>query len=148
MKAQKTKGCIFCQALKQKNDRKNLILYRGKHAFIMLNKYPYIHGHLMISPLRHVADFEDLNDSEKLEMLNLVQRGILLLKKELKAQGINLGVNLGRVAGAGVLGHIHFHLVPRWEGDTNFMPFLGNTRVISEDLEKTYQRLSRSLKKK
>jgi len=140
--------CVFCKSLKEKKDKKNLILYQGEHCFIVLNKYPYTHGHLMIAPLRHVAKFENLKNQEKLEMFNLIQRSIAILKKGLKAQGFNMGMNIGKVAGAGVLGHIHLHLVPRWEGDTNFMPMLGKTKVISEDLKKTFQKLSKPFKQK
>jgi len=139
----KGKGCIFCKALKEKKDKKNLILYRGEHSFVILNKFPYNHGHLMIAPIRHLAKIEDLNNKEKSEIFDLLQRSVVILKKELKAQGFNAGINAGRIAGAGVLGHVHLHLVPRWEGDTNFMPMLGKTKVISEDLKKTFKKLKK-----
>ena len=145
MKKMNKNGCIFCKALKGKKDKDNLVLYRGSHCFIIMNKFPYTHGHLMLAPKRHVAKFEDLKKEEKQELMDLIQRGISALKKALKAQGYNLGMNIGRAAGAGVLGHIHLHLVPRWEGDTNFMPMLSKTKVISEDLKKTYTKLKKYL---
>ncbi len=143
MKKMNKQSCIFCKALKEKKDKNNLILYRGKHCFVILNKFPYSHGHLMIAPIRHLARIEDLRREETIEMFDLLQESISILKKKLNAQGFNMGMNIGKVAGAGVLGHVHLHLVPRWEGDTNFMPIFARTKVISEDLKKTFRQLNK-----
>ena len=143
MKKMNKHSCIFCKALKAKKDKNNLILYRGEHCFVILNKFPYTHGHLMIAPNRHLAKIEDLCREEKNGMFDLLQESITFLKKELNAQGFNIGMNIGKVAGAGVLGHLHIHLVPRWEGDTNFMPVFARTKVISEDLRKTFRKLNK-----
>ncbi len=136
-------GCIFCRAIKEKRDRKNLIVRRGKTAFIIMNRFPYNPGHLMVAPNRHLADFADLDDDEVLELMRLTQKGVALLRERMRPDGLNLGINLGRVAGAGIEGHLHIHIVPRWQGDTNFMPILGNTKVISEALKRTYRLLTR-----
>ncbi len=137
--AEKEKGCIFCSIPKEspENDQKNLLLFRGKKAFVMLNKFPYNNGHLLIIPYRHLADFELLDGDEKLEMMDLIGKSIYALKKAFHPQGFNIGMNVGRVAGAGIDDHIHFHVVPRWNGDTNFMPVVGQTKVISSSLEDT-----------
>lgn len=139
--SEKEDGCIFCSRLKERNDRKSLILNRGKQIIIMMNKYPYNNGHLIVAPKRHVKSLEDLKANELNALIFAIQRCILLLSKALSPQGFNIGANLGKVAGAGIEDHIHFHIVPRWEGDTNYMPILGDTRVIPEYLEDTYNRL-------
>ena len=133
--------CIFCTKPKQDNDSKNLILYRGKNNFIILNAYPYNPGHLMVVLYRHIANLEDLSDEEAKEHFELIQKSITLLKKTIRPAGFNIGLNIGKVAGAGVEGHIHTHIVPRWQGDVNFMPVLGETRVVSEGLDTTYEKL-------
>ncbi|GBD94494.1 AP-4-A phosphorylase [bacterium BMS3Abin05] len=137
--AEKEKGCIFCLIPEEtpEKDRKNLLLYRGEKTFVVLNRFPYNNGHLMVVPYRHIAGFESLESDEKLEMMNLIEKSILALKKAFHPQGFNVGMNLGRVAGAGIDKHIHFHIVPRWNGDTNFMPVIGQTKVISSSLEDT-----------
>jgi ATP adenylyltransferase len=112
----------------------------------MLNKYPYNNGHLMIAPKRHVGFFEDLNPEEMNDLMAAIQRCIVLLKKVLSPHGFNIGANVGKVAGAGVDDHLHFHIVPRWEGDTNYMPVLADTRVMPEHLHETYERLSQVFK--
>ena len=140
---EKPKKCIFCHAVESKDDRKNLVLYRGKYAFIMLNLFPYNSGHLMIAPFRHVASLEDLLDSEELDLWKLMKYSVKLLKISLKPDGFNIGINLGKVAGAGVEDHLHIHIVPRWCGDTNFMPVIGNTKVIPEGIYDTYDYLSK-----
>jgi ATP adenylyltransferase len=145
--SKKEHGCIFCQRLKQKKDKTNLILHRSRKCFIIMNRFPYNSGHLMVAPIRHIGEMEKLDDDEMLELMHLVQLCIKLLKKELKPQGFNLGVNLGKIAGAGIADHLHIHIVPRWEGDTNFMPILGKTKVVSIGLEEMYERLKRGLKK-
>jgi ATP adenylyltransferase len=145
--AKHDKGCIFCHKPKQKNDRGNHILLKGKKAFVMMNLFPYTNGHLMIAPYRHVGDFKKLTDAELLEMMHLAQLCQKAMEKCMRPEGFNLGFNLGRTAGAGIADHVHLHLVPRWNGDTNFMPVLAEAKVISEGLEQTYVKLSDALKK-
>jgi ATP adenylyltransferase len=140
-------GCFFCAGYRSKDDRKVLILERRGEAFTIMNRYPYNNGHLMIAPVRHVGQIEQLNDSELLCINNLIARVIRALDHAMKPQGYNIGVNQGKVAGAGVVDHIHFHLVPRWQGDTNFMPVLSETKVISEALLKTYDKIKIGLER-
>jgi ATP adenylyltransferase len=137
--------CIFCEKPKEKDDRKNLILYRGESGFIILNRYPYSNGHLMSVPYRHTSELSELSDSERLELMNLTIMCVELLKV-IKPDGFNVGMNLGRVAGAGIDDHLHFHVVPRWNGDTNFMPVIGDLKVMPEYLDQTYLRLAQELK--
>jgi ATP adenylyltransferase len=134
-------GCIFCDKPKERHDKKNLIIMRGKHVFVMLNAYPYTNGHLMVAPYRHVADVSELSDDEGLDVLRYTRASIALLKRALSPEGFNIGINMGKIAGAGIAEHIHMHIVPRWNGDTNFMPVLVDTRIIPEYLESTYARL-------
>jgi len=136
----KESGCILCQKPKENNDEKNFILYRGQNNFIILNAFPYNPGHLMIAPYRHIANLQDLTDDEVIEHFNLVKKSLALLKEILNPNGFNIGLNIGKVAGAGIE-HLHTHIVPRWQGDVNFMPVLSNTRVISEGLAATYKKL-------
>ncbi|GBC73247.1 AP-4-A phosphorylase [archaeon HR04] len=133
--------CIFCTKPREGRDRKNLILMRGRHVFVILNAYPYANGHLMITPYRHVADPREVNDEEYAEIFSYLRLCISILKDALKADGFNIGMNIGKVAGAGIADHLHMHIVPRWNGDTNFMPVVGDTRIIPEYLERTYERL-------
>ena len=137
----KEDGCIFCNRLQGGDDRKGLVLHRGRYTLVMLNKYPYNNGHLMVAPKRHVKSLEDLEQEEMNDLIFTIQRCVALLKKVLSPHGFNIGANLGKVAGAGVEDHLHFHIVPRWEGDTNYMPVLADTRVIPEHLQDTYDRL-------
>ncbi|RMD89593.1 MAG: HIT domain-containing protein [Calditrichaeota bacterium] len=137
----KEEGCIFCNKPKQTNDKKNLILYRGKYSFVIMNKYPYNNGHLMVVPYRHLAEFEELKDEESLEMMQIIARSLTVLKRAIHPHGFNLGMNIGQIAGAGIEDHLHFHIVPRWAADTNFMPITGHTKVISEGLWETWDRL-------
>ncbi len=141
----KTKGCIFCRADKEKRDKKNLILFRGELSFIIMNRYPYSNGHLMIAPYRHVGELKELTRQEVVEIFELIDKAITASRKAMRPQGFNVGMNLGRVAGAGVEDHVHVHLVPRWLGDTNFMPIFGETKVISEALAGTYKKLKKVL---
>ena len=134
-------GCIFCEKPKEDRDRENLILYRGKKCFIILNRYPYTNGHLMIAPYRHVGEIEELREEELLECMKLLQESVKALKKVYNPDGFNIGLNIGKIAGAGVEGHIHFHIVPRWSGDTNFMQVFSETRVMPELLQETYDKL-------
>ncbi len=139
VKSRKHKSCIFCSKIKSKNDKKNLVLYRSKYNFVMLNLYPYTNAHLMVAPYRHVGDLEVLSKDELYELFDLVRKMVKVLKKIYKIDGCNIGINLGRAAGAGVEKHLHVHIVPRWFGDTNFMPVVSDTKVISESLQKTYK---------
>ena len=134
-------GCILCQKPREDNDEANFILYRGQHNFTLLNLYPYNQGHLMVAPYRHTANLADLTEREIVEHFDLVKRSLAILKEILNPAGFNIGLNLGRVAGAGIETHLHTHIVPRWEGDTNFMPVLADTKVISEALADTYRKL-------
>jgi ATP adenylyltransferase len=139
-------GCLFCRGLKAKDHKKALILEKGEKAFMIMNRYPYNNGHLMIAPIRHVGLIEYLNDDENLEINRLLVRAIKAINYSMKPQGYNIGINQGRVAGAGVVDHIHIHLVPRWQGDTNFMPILSEVKVVSEALLETYEKIKQGLK--
>jgi len=143
----KTKGCIFCLKPKQRRDESNLIVFRGKKAFVVMNIFPYNNGHLMIAPYRHIGELGKLSDAEMLEMMQLAQRCQRAMDGLMRPDGYNLGFNLGRTAGAGIADHVHLHLVPRWNGDTNFMPVLADTKVVSEALEQTYRKLRAALRK-
>jgi len=134
-------GCLLCSKLKERDDRGNLILYRRSQSFVILNRFPYTSGHLMVVPNRHVASLDELNEGEMVELMALLKQSMLILKRALKPDGFNVGMNIGKVAGAGIDDHIHFHIVPRWNGDTNFMPVLVETKVMPEYLEKTYDKL-------
>ncbi|MCP3178185.1 MAG: HIT domain-containing protein [Desulfuromonadales bacterium] len=134
-------GCVLCLDEDRANDRQRLVLYRGEHCFIMMNKFPYTNGHLMVSPFRHTCCLENLTDTEALEMHQLVvmARGVLL--DCFSPQGFNIGMNLGQIAGAGIADHLHMHIVPRWSGDTNFMPVFADVRVIPQHIQATYEKL-------
>jgi ATP adenylyltransferase len=136
--------CIFCAFPSQDpaNDESNLIVARGERAFVILNKFPYNTGHLMVAPYRHMAEFADLDDEEALELHRLAERGMGALAETYGPQGYNVGWNLGRIAGAGVVDHVHLHVVPRWAGDTNFMPVLADVKVLPEHLAETRQKLA------
>lgn len=138
---EKESGCIFCTRINQDSDKENLILLRGENNFVIMNKYPYNNGHLMVVPNRHTSEFDSLSDPEKLEMMNLVSKSMNVLKKTVNPDGFNVGLNIGKIAGAGIDDHLHFHIVPRWAADTNFMPVVGQTKIISEDLGETWERL-------
>ncbi len=135
------KGCIFCNFLKLDEDEKRLIVERGKHCFVIMNAYPYNPGHLMVVPYRHTADVTSLAAAEFGEMTALVQKSVRALTALMQPHGFNIGMNLGKAAGAGIDQHLHMHIVPRWNGDTNFMPVVGEVRVVSESLASTYSRL-------
>ena len=134
------KGCFLCQKPSQRKDEKNLILHQGEHAFVMMNRFPYTNGHLMVVPRRHCLEMEQLSDEEGEELFHLLQISVRVLRTSLCPQGFNIGLNLGKVSGAGEE-HLHFHIVPRWVGDTNFMPVLTETKVIPESLQDTYRKL-------
>lgn len=134
--------CFLCAAAKNEDeDEKRLVLYRGKKAFIIMNLYPYNAGHLMVAPYEHVGDYTLLDRETLCDISTLTRLGILALRKAVNPDGFNLGYNLGRVAGAGLESHIHNHIVPRWNGDTNFMPVLGEVKVISQDLKDLYTKI-------
>jgi ATP adenylyltransferase len=145
-KGAETKGCIFCDKIRanRQSDRKNLVLLRGARAFLMLNLYPYANGHMMVAPYQHTGELDSLDGETLQEMMLLVGKGIRALRRLMKPQGFNIGANLGRAAGAGVDDHVHLHIVPRWGGDTNFMPVFAETRMIPELLPQTYAGLLRA----
>lgn len=134
-------GCLFCRVRRARNDRANLVVARGELGFIMLNRFPYNPAHVMVAVDRHVGAFADLTADERIALMDLTALAERALEAEYRPHGINAGVNLGRVAGAGVLGHLHVHLVPRWNGDTNFMPTVAGTKVLPESLARTCTRL-------
>jgi len=138
-------GCIFCNKPAENRDEENLILYRGETAFVLLNLFPYNNGHLMVAPYRHIASLSDLEDTEHLEMMRLTARCTEWLKAAFGPDGFNIGINLGRVAGAGIEDHLHIHVVPRWNGDTNFMPVVGDTKVLPDSLQNTLMKLKAAL---
>ena len=137
----KEEGCVFCKAQAMEDSAENLIAYRGKFSFVILNRFPYTSGHLMVVPLKHKPSLEELDPETRAEMMELTSRCTTVLKNIYTPQGYNVGVNIGEAAGAGVPGHVHIHIVPRWKGDTNFMSSVGETRVLPEALEVTYQRI-------
>jgi ATP adenylyltransferase len=136
-----SEGCLFCDKAALGDDEAAYIVARGDLSFVMLNAYPYNPGHLMVAPVRHVGELEELGEEELADASRLIQRSIRALKEVSGPQGFNLGMNLGRVAGAGVADHLHWHVVPRWDGDTNFMPVVGETKVLPELLSGTYAKL-------
>lgn len=138
-------GCIFCLKPRKNDDRANLILNRERTCFTIMNIFPYNNGHLMVAPFRHTGKLEDLEDGELLELFSEVRRWTGILGEVYRPEGFNIGINLGTVAGAGFAGHLHVHIVPRWNGDTNFMPVTGETKVLSESLEASYELLLSAL---
>jgi ATP adenylyltransferase len=139
--ADEIEGCVFCRAA-EGDDEEQLVVHRGERAFVLLNKFPYASGHLLVAPYRHGADFGELDDGEALEVHRLAACGLDALRAVYAPEGFNLGWNLGRVAGAGIVDHGHLHVVPRWGGDTNFMPVLADVRVLPEHLAETRRKLA------
>ncbi len=139
--SEKPDGCILCTKPVETDDAANLILHRSAANFVMLNAYPYNPGHLLVAPFRHVASFEELASDELHDHIETVSRCIRVLREVFGPEGFNVGANIGKVAGAGIADHVHSHIVPRWQGDVNFMPALAGTRVIPEALTDTYRRL-------
>lgn len=133
--------CIFCAKARERDDRRNYVLYRGAHSFILLNAYPYAAGHLMIAPYQHTGTLEELPEAVTSEMMELAKRSIVALRQSHRSESFNVGVNIGAPAGAGIADHVHMHVVPRWVGDSNFMPVLGDVRLIPETLDETYAKL-------
>ncbi len=142
IRMKKTQGCILCAKPGEKTDAANYILFRGKNNFIMMNSYPYNPGHLMIVPYRHVSSPEELTDDERHEHADLVSRSLKVLREAFSPDGFNLGMNLSKIAGAGIPDHIHSHVVPRWAGDVNSITVISDMRVVSEALAETYQKLA------
>ena len=145
--SEKPRECIFCSKPRENRDRENYIVYRGATCFVMLNAYPYNTGHLLIAPYAHKPSLTDLSDEELLDLMKCTTLSLRALKEALKPDGFNIGLNLGRVAGAGIEDHVHVHVVPRWAGDTNFMPIVAKTKVLPEMLEDTYSRLREAFTK-
>jgi len=139
--AESADGCFLCDARDSDNDRESLVLKRDRDAFLVMNRYPYANAHLMAVPNRHIGEIEELEPDELVAVMALVQESIKALKKAVGAQGFNVGINIGRAAGAGILDHVHVHIVPRWNGDTNFMQIFGEVKCINEHLLDTYDKL-------
>ena len=140
--------CIFCEEPKEDKDRENLILFRSTQGFIIMNLYPYNNGHLMVVPYRHVYSITELSNDELLDRMKMVQQSVQCLKEAFLPEGFNIGLNIGKVAGAGIEEHLHFHVIPRWVGDTHFMAVLGEVRVIPEHVLNTYDKLFPLLNRK
>lgn len=134
-------GCIFCDAAARADDEEARVLHRGGDVFVLLNAFPYNTGHLMIAPLRHVGELEGMGSGGRTELMETTFHAVEILREAMGPDGFNVGLNLGAAAGAGVPGHLHMHVVPRWSGDTNFMPVVGNTKVLPEMLAETYRKL-------
>jgi ATP adenylyltransferase len=134
--------CFICRGLAGSDDRANLIVHRGPRCVVVLNRFPYNNGHLLVAPRAHKPALDDLDDAETLEVFDVLRRSVRLLRGQMQADGFNVGLNLGRVAGAGLPGHLHWHVVPRWNGDTNFMPVLADVRVIVQSLDALWQMLA------
>lgn len=143
----KNNGCVFCLALEQQDSEENLIVYRGEHAFVILNRYPYTSGHLMVLPFAHVPRLDAVDAGTRGEMMELVNKGSQVLEEVYGPEGFNLGANLGAAAGAGIEEHVHLHVVPRWVGDTNFMSTVGETRVLPEELPESWAQMQAAWKK-
>lgn len=140
-KKEKEEGCIFCKRKELQVCLDSLVVFKGKYSFVLLNKYPYNNGHLMVAPYNHKGDFTELSTEEMYDLIENIKISIEMLKKAYNPQGFNIGMNIGSVAGAGVADHLHWHIVPRWGGDTNFMPIIGETKVLHEILEDTFNKL-------
>ena len=141
-------GCVFCTKSKEKhNDKDNLVLFRGKESFVLMNLYPYNNGHLMVTPYKHVNSIQLLSQSCMNEIMKLSDKSMKIINKKLKSEGFNFGANIGKAGGAGIEDHIHFHIVPRWVGDTNFMPAIGQTKVMVGGLTETYDELQSNFDK-
>jgi len=145
VKQEQPEGCVFCRMVGDSEDVKNLILIRGKHSFVVMNLFPYNSGHLMVIPKRHTGDFGSLSPDEHVEMGELIEISRKALAECFTPHGYNIGMNIGRAAGAGILDHLHYHVVPRWNGDSNFMSAVGETKVLSESLPESYARLIKAI---
>ena len=147
IKSPREKGCIFCDKPAADDDRESLLLYRGNASYVLMNLYPYNNGHLMIAPYEHKADPSKVSSDTRSEMMDLVDRSMEIMKAVMSPQGFNFGANIGEAGGAGIADHLHYHLVPRWSGDTNFMPVLGHTKTVVEGLKETYDSLKPEFEK-
>lgn len=145
--ARKPTACIFCSTARERRDEANLLLHRSAHGFVIMNLFPYNSGHLMVAPYAHVRSLESLSDDSALDLIRLTNLSLAVLRAEIRPEGFNVGINLGRVGGAGIEAHVHLHIVPRWNGDTNFMPLFSETRVIPEHLRATYRKLRAQFRK-
>jgi len=145
--AVKDEGCLFCRVKDEINDDKNFIIHRAEKSYIIMNLFPYNSGHLMIVPYVHASTFEELDEDTCLECMKNIKLCCNILNDAIQPHGFNIGANIGRVAGAGIEDHVHFHIVPRWSGDSNFMPIINDVKVISEAMEDTYRKLKASLEK-
>ncbi|MDR2869882.1 MAG: HIT domain-containing protein [Deferribacteraceae bacterium] len=143
----KPEGCVFCKQPEAGNDAAHYIVHRGESIFVMMNLYPYNNGHLMLIPYRHISDIIEMTDSETTEMAALLRRSIEVLRRVMSPEGFNIGYNMGAAAGAGIAAHLHQHIVPRWNGDTNFMPVVAEVKVISEHMDTTYAKLKAGFEK-
>jgi ATP adenylyltransferase len=141
-----SEGCIFCRAVSSDDDRKSGVLFRGEFSFVIMNKYPYNNGHIMVAPYKHTGNFGDMNEDEMLELSVNIRKWQEVIKKAMKPDGFNIGMNIGRIAGAGFENHLHYHLVPRWSGDTNFMPIIGETKVVPISIDEAYDILLEAYK--
>lgn len=141
IESNKEEVCVFCSAQAMEDGAENLIAFRGERAYVILNRYPYTSGHLMVVPVEHQAHLEDLDAATRAEMMELTTRCITALRKIYRPEAFNMGANIGESAGAGIKSHVHIHIVPRWAGDTNFMTVVGEVRVLPEALEQTYERV-------
>lgn len=143
----KEEGCFICRKLNEDKDKENYILERTRHCLVIMNIYPYNNGHIMIAPKKHIGNLEDLTEDEANEMMGLLVRWVRILKRAYNPAGFNGGINLGKAAGAGLEDHLHFHLVPRWNGDTNFMPVIGEIKIMPESLDAGYDNLRKLMEK-
>jgi ATP adenylyltransferase len=140
--SEKSNACIFCEAARSEGDEGSLVVHRGRSVFVILNRYPYTNGHVMVAPYRHEAWLSDSDDETRSELVQMIARAERVLVEAYRADGLNVGINFGSAAGAGIAGHYHVHVVPRWKGDTNFMTVTGDVRIVPEDLGQTQRRLA------
>ena len=145
--ADKEQGCLFCRIASENKDKENYLLHRSEYSFIIMNLYPYNSGHLMVVPNKHTDTLNSFGNEENIDFMNMINLGCEILKDSIVPHGFNVGVNIGKVSGAGIEEHVHFHIVPRWNGDTNFMPVLNEVKVVSEMMDETYKKLRLSLTK-
>jgi ATP adenylyltransferase len=139
----KPTGCVFCEQPKENADAKHYIIHRGKSIYVMMNLYPYNNGHLLLIPYRHISSIMEMDEAETAEMASLLRRSVAALQSVMHPEGFNIGYNMGAAAGAGIAAHLHQHIVPRWSGDTNFMPVIAETKVISQHMDVTYAKLKK-----
>ncbi len=139
---EKEEGCLFCRVAEEHDDVRNLVLYRGKLAYVIMNLYPYNSGHLMVAPYQHISELEELSDAASTEVMDLTRKCVVVLKKTLAPHALNAGLNLGEIAGSSIKEHLHMHIVPRWQGDNNFMPVIADIHVVPQALAETFALLA------